>query len=286
MKFQESPKSKEKKLNLGCGSRYIDDWTNIDFISHSNEVIEFNLLKGIPFNDNSFELVYHSHILEHFTRENAIKFIEECYRVLQKGGILRIVVPDLEQITKLYLESLEKVRLSPSQYNQANYNWMLFEMYDQITRNKPGGEMATYWEQESLVNDDFIRQRMGGEFISFRAFHESIKPLSVNNIKKKSFKNYFNLSKYRILLASILLKEPNLEYLLNLARFRTRGEIHQWMYDSYSLSLLLKNTGFKDIKIVTAFDSSIKDWGKWQWLDIEEGKVRKPDSLFIEAKKS
>jgi len=71
---------------------------------------------------------------------------------------------------------------------------------------------------------------------------------------------------------------------LSIAQFRNGGEIHQWMYDRYSLKLLLQNCGFKDVKVVTAFDSSIKDWNSFE-LDAKNGTVRKPDSLFVEAKK-
>jgi hypothetical protein len=57
------------------------------------------------------------------------------------------------------------------------------------------------------------------------------------------------------------------------------------MYDSYSLSQILNNIGFKEINKVDAFQSNIENWEEYQWLDIENGNVRKPDSLFIEAKK-
>ena len=54
------------------------------------------------------------------------------------------------------------------------------------------------------------------------------------------------------------------------------------MYDRYSLSKLLSGCGFKNIKVVSAFESCINDWNKYQ-LDTVEGITRKPDSLFIEA---
>jgi predicted SAM-dependent methyltransferase len=64
-----------KYLNLGCGSHYstATEWTNLDFTSLDNNVIAHNLLTGIPFEDNSFDLVYHSHVLEHFSKEDGEK---------------------------------------------------------------------------------------------------------------------------------------------------------------------------------------------------------------------
>ena len=54
-----------KRLNLGCGRRYNPDWTNVDFSSTGEGVIAHNLNQNIPFPDESFDIVYHSNILEH-----------------------------------------------------------------------------------------------------------------------------------------------------------------------------------------------------------------------------
>ncbi|MEO6456361.1 MAG: hypothetical protein ABIN97_19950, partial [Ginsengibacter sp.] len=64
--------------------------------------------------------------------------------------------------------------------------------------------------------------------------------------------------------------------------FSKVGEIHLWMYDKYSLRRLLTNNGFKNISFVTAFDSNLPDWKKFE-LDGKNGIIRKPDSLFTEA---
>jgi hypothetical protein len=56
------------------------------------------------------------------------------------------------------------------------------------------------------------------------------------------------------------------------------------MYDRYSLSLLLKTCGFKNVEIKTAYDSSIPEFAKY-CLDVVNGEIRKPDSLYIEALK-
>ena len=93
-------------LNLGCGNHFHPDWINVDFHSNHDHVIAHNLGQGIPFEDETFEVVYHSHLLEHFPRRKAKAFIEECFRVLQPRGIIRVVVPDLEQIAHEYLKAL------------------------------------------------------------------------------------------------------------------------------------------------------------------------------------
>ncbi|NJO92834.1 MAG: methyltransferase domain-containing protein [Chloroflexia bacterium] len=149
-------------LNLGCGSRLHKEWTNIDFVSNNEHVKAHNLLQGIPFNDETFQVVYHSHVLEHFTKTDGEKFIQACFRVLKKGGIIRIAVPNLEQIAREYLKNME-LALKGETHAQHDYNWIMLEMYDQVVRSKSGGDMAAYIFQEQIPNEEYIYQRLGEE---------------------------------------------------------------------------------------------------------------------------
>jgi hypothetical protein len=57
------------------------------------------------------------------------------------------------------------------------------------------------------------------------------------------------------------------------------------MYDRYSLGVLLRNTGFQDIRVCRADESFIPNFNEYL-LDLEaDGSIRKPDSLFMEAQK-
>ena len=70
--------------------------------------------------------------------------------------------------------------------------------------------------------------------------------------------------------------------LLQAAKFRSQGEIHQWMYDRYSLKILLEKNGFKNAELKTAFESGIANWNSFE-LDGNPNtkEIRKPDSLFM-----
>lgn len=107
-----------KKFHLGCGTIFIPNYLNIGWWPHLGEstlysnpngvlntyLYNHDLVKGIPAADNSLEVVYHSHLLEHLTNVEGVDFIAACYRVLQPGGILRILVPDLELWSKKYID--------------------------------------------------------------------------------------------------------------------------------------------------------------------------------------
>ncbi|MDU8884653.1 methyltransferase domain-containing protein [Yeosuana sp. MJ-SS3] len=66
-----------------------------------------NLAKGIPFESNSIDVVYHSHLLEHLDQDVAKQFLLEIKRVLKPNGILRIVVPDMEKVCRDYVSHIE-----------------------------------------------------------------------------------------------------------------------------------------------------------------------------------
>jgi len=95
--------------NIGAGRFRHPYWTNIDHFSEhykKNEIdIEYDLLacKPLPIPDNSAELIYTSHVLEHITNKAVRNILKESYRILKPGGIIRIVVPDTELDYQAYL---------------------------------------------------------------------------------------------------------------------------------------------------------------------------------------
>lgn len=266
-----------KYLNLGCGTRYLETWENFDFVSTGKAVRAHNFLEGIPLPDDSYDVVYHSHVLEHLPRENAAAFIKECFRVLKKGGVIRVVVPDLEQVMREYLRNLDGA-LAGDKEAQSRYEWIVIEMMDQMVRQQSGGSMLKYWTRESLDNEAYVASRVGYEYLNFRKRYLAEKSTRAANDAGNP--SGFGLGKK---LMTAVSGEPKASEYLQLGRFRSQGEIHQWMYDQYSLGKLLREAGFGEPKKFTAFTSNIGDWKDHQWLDVEEGNVRKPESLFMEA---
>lgn len=267
-------------LNLGCGNRFVRDWENVDFISDSLNVKSHNLLEGIPYPDESADVVYHSHLLEHLTKPDAYLFMQECFRVLKPGGVIRVVVPDLEQIVAEYLKCLSNAKCG-SKEAKANYNWIMLEMYDQAVRNCSGGEMAKYWEKPFIENEGYVLERIGEELHNFR-----------KNLKTKRKRitggesgrvNQTLWKRVKAKLRKVALNALKLEECVRVGRFRLGGEVHQWMYDEYSLGELLESVGFKGIARKSGFESSIPGWEEHKFLDVEGSLLRKPDSLFMEA---
>jgi predicted SAM-dependent methyltransferase len=263
--------SKPELLNLGCGSKYHKDWTNVDFVSNDPNVVNHNLLKGIPFPENSFDVVYHSQVLEHFEKDDAVKFIKECFRVLKPGGIIRVVVPDLENIASEYLRLVKANIDNPTERNKADYDWIMLEFYDQTVRNKSGGKMAEFLKDPGMINKEYVEGRIG-----YSDKSERKGSLSNNSATRKSIIFRIRQKILRFLINTFSSEQKKI------GELRMSGEIHYWMYDRFSLSQILKETGLADIKVKDAYSSCIPDWGKYE-LDVKNGKPFDPTSLFVEA---
>ena len=278
--------SKLNYLNVGCGGKFHTDWVNIDVVSQSPHVIQHDITKGLPFKDNTFEVVYHSQVLEHFHKKEGTEFIRECFRVLKPGGIIRIVVPDLENIIREYLKLLEQNLNNPSPEGEENYKWILLELFDQTWRNHSGGGMSEYLGRPELLNEKYITERCG-----FNATHTRKYALKAKNTLpkpspfrrlKSSIKKIFLPSSTDALMENFL--SSDYRNFIEVGKFRLGGEVHYHMYDRYSLSELLTETGFKKIKNKSPFESEIPEWGKYS-LDVKDKTIYDPTSLFIEAVK-
>jgi len=90
------------RLHIGCGEKYIPGFIHIDTrkFAHVDYVTPADRLD--MFEDNSVDLIYASHILEHFRRHEIRRVLGEWYRVLKPHGILRLAAPDFEAIVKVY----------------------------------------------------------------------------------------------------------------------------------------------------------------------------------------
>jgi predicted SAM-dependent methyltransferase len=136
-----------KRLNLGCGLMPHPSWINVDGswnarlakhpllrstlstlrilpaenakVPWSRDILIHDVRKPLPFADSSTDAVYASHVLEHLYREHGEQLIRESFRVLARGGIIRIVVPDLRAIVSEYLGDRPFGKLSVSEENLA-----------------------------------------------------------------------------------------------------------------------------------------------------------------------
>jgi predicted SAM-dependent methyltransferase len=246
----------QRLLNLACGQTFHPDWTNVDICPAGAGVIQANLTQGIPFPDNSFDAVYHSHFIEHLRRPLARFLLKECFRVLVPGGHLRVATPDFERLARLYLATLENA-LQEDAKAAANYEWICIELFDQFSRDTTGGEMLEYWTRSPMPAEEFVFERMGFEAQNFVQKFRNDLTFAESATRGRNFRD-----------------NPV-----------HHGELHRWLYDRYSLSNLLAGGGFTEIRLCSATESRLQGFRAYNLDTTEDGLVRKPDSLFMEATK-
>lgn len=92
-----------KKLNLGCGNKRIEGYTNVDIVKIPGAVDEIFDIAQIPYEDNTIAAISSEHALEHLPHEKTKQAIKEWYRVLQPGAELKLMIPDVELCMQGYL---------------------------------------------------------------------------------------------------------------------------------------------------------------------------------------
>jgi predicted SAM-dependent methyltransferase len=124
------------RLNVGCGMSPTFGWINVDnsmsirlawlprrivsllckiglidkrqfaFIGFCRKanIHWCNAINKLPYANNSMEVIYSSHMLEHLDKQEANRFLAEAYRVLMRGGVIRLAVPGLRQKVQVYFE--------------------------------------------------------------------------------------------------------------------------------------------------------------------------------------
>ena len=152
--------SRPLRLHLGAGTHRPPGWVNIDVLGMSPD-LAWDLRKRLPFPDGAAKAVFLEHVLEHFALADGLDLLEECRRVLEPGGIVRVGVPDFGRYLESYAGDGELVeRLRPGR----------------PTRLLAVGEVAlghghrSVWDAETL---ELVLTEAGFADVSRRTFGDS-----------------------------------------------------------------------------------------------------------------
>ncbi len=151
------------KLHLGCGKRFIPGWTHVDGLKfdHIDYVSKLDTLDFLD--SESVDIIYASHVLEHFKRQEVESVLLEWKRVLKVGGILRLSVPDFSQLIKIYqfTGDLAVIRgpLYGGQDHDYNFHYNAFDLQSLGTLLESlGFSSVSEWDWRSTEHqgiDDF-----------------------------------------------------------------------------------------------------------------------------------
>ena len=211
---------------------------------------------------------------------------ESADRVLKPNGVCRVVTEDLEQMCRVYLQKLEAAWCGDRQ-SADDYTWMLLEIYDQATREYPGGEMATYLSQSPLLNEAFIYARIGEPgkrmMSGLRSRSHGGENHAGSRAARRRTVREALVSRVRQLVLKTVLGRDGLKA-LEVGRFRlSSGQVSYRMYDRHSLRQLFLAAGFADVAPRTSTESGYARWNAVN-LDVSPGgQVSRPHALILEG---
>ncbi len=90
-----------RKIEIGPGPYPLEGFESVDCVGRPNHWACWGVDR-LPFDDNSVDLIYASHVLEHVPWQKTGDALAEAYRVLKPGGSIEVWVPDFEYIVECY----------------------------------------------------------------------------------------------------------------------------------------------------------------------------------------
>ena len=264
IKLKENLKKTTDKtfINIGAGDFSHPNWINVDKVSdfykeyQQPNTIDYDLLelKQLPFENDSVDLIYTAHTIEHVTNEAVENLFEEAFKKLKKGGIMRITCPDI-----LYLFNAYK----------RNDGKLFYEIKD-------------YGDKKNLIGEEYnsakkidasIQQKFLWSFARQSSIHHN---KSVNPFTDKQVDKLFG--------------ELDLEDGLNKCTGKCniniqkqRPEEHINWFTEYKLVRMLKEAGFENV-IVSRFNQSISE--EMRNPEHFDNVFLSPTSLYVEVIKS
>jgi predicted SAM-dependent methyltransferase len=153
----------EVKLHLGCGKRYIPKFIHVDLLDLPHINYQESVDNLSIFRDDTIDLIYACHVLEHFPRADVARVLAEWYRVLKPGGVLRLAVPGFEEIVAIYQKYHDMSQiigpLMGGQDYQYNFHYVCFDYSSLARQLMEAGFRHAYrydWRQTEHADvDDF-----------------------------------------------------------------------------------------------------------------------------------
>jgi len=206
--------------------------------------------------------------------------------------VCRVSTPDLERICRDYLRWLGECLKEPSAKNLYRYQWSVWEIFDQIVREKSGGRMLEALQRPDL-DVEFIAERYGDVFREFYGRATAEPENGGGDVAQRSA--------LRRLLARPLAEIPAviLRKVKTVVGSRLRGRqeatVHdhprqtgervKWMYDRVSLRLLLEGRGFEKASVKGCAESDIVGWERYRLDQSSYGNYAIDPSVIVEARK-
>ncbi len=167
--------------NVGAGGFYHPYWTNIDYLSDwykdNNKLTEKGIhydlfsLDPISVKDETGEIIYSSHTIEHIKDEHAQHFFNEAFRILKKGGVIRITAPDIDLHYQAFKNDDYDFYYWRSWYSKASDYKRIMLNQSLTTASIAQLFLQRFAGAASVLHDDGVKERITDEEL-IRIFSE------------------------------------------------------------------------------------------------------------------
>jgi len=149
------------KINLACGHsiKGFENWINIDIKPElAKEYKDFlchDASKPLPFPEDSVDVVFCEHFLEHLDMHEAAKVARGIFRVLKDDGVFRVVVPDAILRLNEPPEAFPEAHGHKTAWTYLSLKWLLKNAGFQV-------HLVKYWDANGdLIEKDRIQDDYG-----------------------------------------------------------------------------------------------------------------------------
>ena len=122
--------AEEPRLQIGTGPNPLPGWLNTTLTPFQPGTIFLDASQPFPIPAARFAYIFGEHVIEHLEFDEAARMLDECFRVLQPGGRIRLATPDLAQVIALYT----RPQAAPQ---QAYIRWIMDTFRPQIGAYNP-----------------------------------------------------------------------------------------------------------------------------------------------------
>lgn len=135
------------RLHLGCGKVRLSGWINADLDPRADLVLDLRL--PLPFRADRLSRIYLEHVLEHLSVTQGLFLLRQAHRVLKEGGVIRIAMPDLDDLVDGYA------------HDWRRFAWLQEPGHQFIqTRAEMLNVAFRWWGHRHLYNAEELQRRL------------------------------------------------------------------------------------------------------------------------------
>jgi SAM-dependent methyltransferase len=177
------------KINFGCGFSPLPNWTNIDGgddiqhdVPHLESVVRLDVWKALSeIPDCATRFVTSEHFFEHFDRLEGHRLLKQWFRILKPGGVVRIVMPDLDNEVRCYLGLLPGLSWEKDQ---------LPHRLVRLTRLKGPYQLIEGERYTRAIDFNNGLRSVGHRFFyDFETIDQSLRLAGFTGVKRQSFRD-------------------------------------------------------------------------------------------------